>query len=352
MRAFTISFINIYGGMHQSSIRNKNVTLEDVARHCGLSRATVSRVINREGNVRPYTAQKVKEAVEALGYTPNFMARALSGGNKNMIAILLPDVAVPYYANLLEGADEVAEEKNYHLLIQTREYKKSVLNLIEEQRADGFIIRNSGDPAVDRTIIRQLNKHNLPFIFIGKPINEEVLSIVVDNVGGAREMAHHFVEHNFKGILFITGPPKKIDSQDRIYGFKMGLSERGVDPESIFYTEGDFTREGGYRAAAEFFSANSAEAVFAANDLMALGVLHYFYEKGMNVPKDVAVAGFDDDFFSEFLCPPLTTVRQPMSEIGAVAVENLILMLEGSAVRKSRIILPTRLMIRKSCGYA
>jgi DNA-binding LacI/PurR family transcriptional regulator len=328
----------------------QRITVEDVANHCGFSRATVSRVINHDYRVRPSTIEKVNKAINELGYIPDASARALPGGRRNMIAILLPDVTMPYYANLLESADQVAEEHNYHLLIQTREYRSAVLRLIEEQRSDGYIIRNSGDPQVDRTIIGQLTARNLPFIFIGKPIDEEVLSIDVDNVGGAREMAHHFVDHGFRDILFITGPPKKIDSNDRIYGFKLGLSEREVDPDSVKYMEGDFTREGGFRAAAKFFSSDRAEAVFAANDQMALGALHYFYEQGIRVPQDVAVAGFDDDFFAEFLCPPLSTVRQPMAEIGAVAVENIILMLEGSGIRKNRIILPTRLMVRRSCG--
>ena len=276
------------------------VTVEDVASRCGLSRATVSRVINRERIVRPATIEKVKKAIAELGYVPDASARALPGGRRNMIAILLPDVTMPYYANLLESADEVAEERNYHLLIQTREYKSSVLRLIEEQRADGYIIRNSGDPEVDRTIINKLTANSLPFIFIGKPTDDGVLYIGVDNVGGAREMAHHFVDHGFRDILFITGPPKKIDSNDRIYGFKVGLSERGVNPDSLRSVEGNFTREGGFRAAADFFSRDRAEAVFAANDQMALGALNYFYEQGIRVPQDVAVAGFDDDFHGKY----------------------------------------------------
>jgi LacI family transcriptional regulator len=329
---------------------NHRITVQDVANHCGLSRATVSRVLNRDYRVRPATIEKVKRSIEKLGYVPDASARALPGGRRNMIAILLPDVTMPYYANLLESADGVAEEHDYHLLIQTREYRTAVLRLIEEQRADGYIIRNSGDPVVDRTIISKLTSKDLPFIFIGRSTDERVMCIDVDNVGGARQMAHHLADHGFRRMLFITGPPKKIDSNDRIYGFKLGLSERGLDPQALSYIEGDFTREGGFRAVAEFFSPGKVEAVFAANDQMALGVLHYFYEQGIRVPQDVAVAGFDDDFFAEFLCPPLTTIRQPMAEIGAVAVENIILMLEGSGIRKHRILLPTRLMIRRSCG--
>jgi DNA-binding LacI/PurR family transcriptional regulator len=332
-------------------MRSENrVTVEDVARRCGLSRATVSRVLNKAESVRPGTIARVERAVQELGYVPDYAARALSGGKRNMVAILLPDVTMPYYANLLESADEVAEERGYHLIIQTGEYQRSVLSLIEERRADGYIIRNSGEPEVDRTVVERLKRNSLPFVFIGKPTEDGGLSIGVDNVGGARQMAHHLIEHGYRRMLFIAGPEKKLDSRDRVYGFKMGLSEAGVDPDTITTVVGDFTREGGYRAAEAFFAGGSAEAVFAANDEMALGVLHYFYERGMRVPQDVAVAGFDDDYFAGFLCPPLTTVRQPMAEIGAVAVENIILMISGSPIRKSRILLPTQLMVRRSCG--
>ncbi|RKX73013.1 MAG: hypothetical protein DRP87_19675 [Spirochaetes bacterium] len=331
-------------------IKRKNLTIEDVATYCGLSRATVSRVLNREKTVRRETFIKVEKAIQELGYTPNVMARALSGGARNTVAILLPDVSIPYYANLLEGADEVAEEKNYHLFMKTGNYNKSVLNLLDQERVDGFIIRNSGDPEVDRSIINKINRYELPFVFIGKPMDENNLSISIDNVGGAREMAHHLADHGYKNILFITGPEKKIDSRDRIYGFKLGLQEKNYDPDAVIYIQGDFTRECGYKIARNFFSQKKVDAVFTGNDQTALGVLHYFYEAHIRVPQDIAVAGFDDAFFSEFLFPPLTTVRQPMYEIGAVAMENIIQRIEGGGVRKSRIILPTQLIVRESCG--
>lgn len=325
-------------------------TIDDVAEHCGLSRATVSRVLNKERTVKPSTRAQVEEAVDALGYSPSYMARGLSGGKKNVIAILVPDVTGNYYSSLLKSADRVAQEKDYHLLIKTHDFRRSVLTLLKEDRVDGFIIRNSGDPELDESIVRKLKKQGVPVVFISKPYHDGVPTISVDNVGGARSMAHHFVEHGFKSILYVSGPDKKVDSRDRMYGFRLGLTEKGYDPDSVTTVAGDFTREGGYRAAQEFFSKNTTDAVFVANDLMALGVLHHMYEKKINVPRDVAVAGFDDSFFSEFICPPLTTVRQPMSEIGALAMENIILQLEGSPSRNTGMILPTRLMIRESCG--
>jgi LacI family transcriptional regulator len=215
--------------------------------------------------------------------------------------------------------------------------------------ADGYIIRHSRDPEHDRALLSRLRRNGVPFIFIGTPEEKDARAIMVDNIGGAREMAHHFVDHSFRKILFITGAPDNLDSNDRVHGFRMGLSEKGFDLASLCTAQGDFSRDCGYRIAEEML-ARGVDAVFAANDRMALGVLHYLNERGIRVPRDVALAGFDDTFFSEYLWPPLTTVRQPMHEIGAVAMENMVMAIEGATISAARIILPTRLVIRESCG--
>ncbi|MCD6123223.1 MAG: LacI family DNA-binding transcriptional regulator [Spirochaetales bacterium] len=327
-----------------------NITIEDVAKYCGYSRATISRVINKEGNVKPLTAEKIESAIKELGYKPNANARALSGGKTKTIAVLLSEIWRPYYSTLLGGLEEVASEKNYYIIVRTKNYKKAALDLLKENRIDGFIIRNMKDPADDIELIRKLDKHNVPFILIGNSVSgQNYPSIKIDNVGGAREMAHHFVEHNFKKILFISGPANNVDSNDRAYGFKLGLTEKGMDPNLVINAEGDYSKKSGYEIAKAIFADNKVDAVFAANDRMALGVLLYVKENNMKVPDDVALAGFDDSFFSEYLSPPLTTVKPPIYEMGTIAMENMILMLEGSILRKLKIILPTQLIIRESC---
>ncbi len=327
-----------------------NVTIEDVARYTGYSRATVSRVINKEGNVKPLTAQKIEYAIKELGYKPNANASALSGGKTRTIAVLLPETWRPYYSTLLEGLEEVASEKNYYLLVRAKSYKRAALDLLNENRVDGFIIRNMKEPTDDMELVRKLNKRGIPFILIGSSIpGEDYPSVKIDNVGGAREMAHHFAERGFKKILFITGPPDNVDSKDRVYGFKLGLSEKGVNPDSIIFAEGDYSKTSGYEAAKKVLKEREVDAIFGANDRMALGALLYVKENNMRVPDDIAIAGFDDAFFSEYLSPPLTTVKPPFYEMGVVAMENIILMLERSIIRKLRIILPTQLIIRESC---
>jgi DNA-binding LacI/PurR family transcriptional regulator len=337
--------------MSNDQTANSRVTIDDVAKRTGYSRATVSRVINGDGSVRPTTAERVKTAITELGYVLNAAASALSGGKTRTVAVLLPDIGSPYYSELLEGVDRVAQDRGYHVMLKTKQKPKSVLSLVESGLVDGFIIRHSRDPEDDLPLLAELRRRNIPVIFVGKPMEGvDAHSIMVDNVGGAREMAHHFIDHGFQRVLFISGSKENLDSRDREYGFRMGLSERGFDLSRLFSAEGDFSRECGYRIAETSFQRERVDAVFAANDRMALGVLFYCHEHGLRVPDDVAVTGFDDVFFSEFLWPPLTTVMQPMHEIGAVAMENMIMSIEGSKISTTRIILPTRLVLRKSCG--
>jgi LacI family transcriptional regulator len=175
-------------------------------------------------------------------------------------------------------------------------------------------------------------------------------SITIDNVGGARAMARHFVEHGFRRILFIGGPEHHVDSTDRLYGFRLGLSERGRDPASVDAAFGDFSTPSGFNAMRGSFPDGRYEAIFAANDRMALGAILYLRQAGLRVPEDVAVAGFDDVFFTEYVTPPLTTVRQPFRELGVTAMETLNRLLAGAPAQTRHVILPASLVVRASCG--
>ena len=326
------------------------VRLEDVANDSGFSRATVSRVINNESLVKPESLKKIKESMDRLGYKPNMVARALSSGRKNTVAVLLPDVTSPYYANLLRGITDVSQDAYYHTITKSISKIDLVLDLIESNMVDGFIIRHSS--AFDRikAVLKKISTTNIPIIFIGKPFNDSKSpSVIVDNVGGARKMAHYFAGNNYKKILFITGRRDNIDSNDRKYGFRMGLGECGFDIKNLVEAEGDFSKEKGYLIAKEYLSNNDFDAVFAANDSSAMGVLHFLNENSVKVPEDVSVAGFDDAFFSEYLWPPLTTVRQPMYEIGKITMQNILLMINKNNSVSKEVILPTELVIRKSC---
>ena len=215
-------------------------------------------------------------------------------------------------------------------LIKTRSNWKSLLGLVEGGRVDAFIVRNSGFQELDRDFFTKLERRGIPCLFIGKPLGEEEYpSVLIDNIGGARLMAHHYIEHGFRRILFIAGREANLDSNDRIFGFKLGLGEKGYEPEKLFIAEGDYSQASGYEAARIILEKERIDAVFAANDHMALGVICYCRERGIRVPEDLAVTGFDDAFFAEYLQPSLSTVQQPLYDIGAVAVRNVIQILEG-----------------------
>ncbi len=326
------------------------VRLEDVALDSGFSRATVSRVINNESQVKPETVGKIKESMKRLGYKPNMVARALSNGRKNAVAVLLPDVTSPYYTNLLRGITDVSQDVYYHTIIKSISKIDLAYDLVDSNMVDGFIIRHSSAYEKINVLLKKISRTNIPVIFIGKPFSDSRSpSVIVDNVGGARKMAHYFAGNNYKKILFISGREDNIDSNDRKYGFRMGLAECGFDLKNLIETAGDFSKEKAYQIAKEYLSNNDFDAVFAANDNSAMGVLHFLNENNIKVPEMVSVAGFDDTFFSEYLWPPLTTVRQPMYEIGKIAMQNILLMINKDNSVSKEVILPTELIIRKSC---
>ena len=328
----------------------RSVTVEDVARECGLSRATVSRVINGEARVRPATVERVRRAIEKLGYHPNSHARALSGGPNGTVAVLLRGTAWrPYYSTLLEGVEEVASHEGLNVLLRSRDYLTAAPLLVEEGRVDGFIIRNMDEPEAHRRLVARLAGKGVPFVLIGDPLGD-CQSITIDNVGGARAMARHFAEHGFRRILFIAGPDPHVDSTDRLYGFKLGLSEHGLAPEVVDLAHGDFSTPSGFNAMRASLSNSRYDAVFAANDRMALGAILCLRQAGLRVPEDVAVAGFDDAFFTEYVSPALTTVRQPFRELGVTAMETLSRLLAGAPARSRHVILPAPLVVRASCG--
>jgi len=327
------------------------VRLEDVASDSGFSRATVSRVVNDESLVKPETVKKIKESMERLGYKPNLVARALSNGRKNAVAVLLPDVSSLYYTNLLRGITDVSQDVYYHTIIKSISKIDLAADLIDSNMVDGFIIRHSSSYEKINILMKKITKTGMPVVFIGKPFNDgNSSSVIVDNVGGGRKMAHYFAGNNYKKILFISGREDNIDSNDRKYGFRMGLKECGFDLKNLVEAEGDFSKEKGYQIAKEYLCRREFDAVFAANDNSAMGVIHYLNENAVKIPEDVSVAGFDDTFFAEYLWPPLTTVKQPMYEIGRIAMNNILLMINNDKSVSKEVILPTELIVRKSCA--
>ena len=328
----------------------KSVTMADVAEYCGCSRATISRVLNNDKSVTPETYKTVHEAIKKLDYHPNSMARALSGGKSNTVAVVVPDgwKYQPYYINLLDAIEDVADSKGYHLILKRRKYIDSVYDLVSQKIVDGVIIRNMEDFDKEQKLFSKMNRVGIPFVLIGQPVDNYPF-VKVDNVGGGRALAEYFISQKFKKILIISGPSGHIDSIDRTAGFKMGLIDHGFDIRNIIIREGDFSKDSGYRIAENYLLTDNVDAVFAHNDRTALGVILYCREAGIKIPDDLCIAGYDNNFFAEFLNPALTTLKVPMREIGTLAMESLSLMIENKDRPNARIILPPELIIRESC---
>lgn len=332
-------------------MKTTNVTIEDVARLCGLSRATVSRVINGESNVKPATVEKVKQAISELGYHPNIHAQALSRGGVRTIGILLPKTWRSYYSLLLSGIEEVAAKEGYYALVMTRDYLNNSERIFDEGRVDGFIFRNMDHVKEHEKLLARLQKKNIPFVLIGNPLRDYP-AITIDNVGGGRAIAQHFAEHGFKKVIFLSGPKDNIDSNDRYFGFRIGFEERNMDPGGILPLQGDYSTKSGFKAVSEVVLQYKPDAIFAANDRMALGAILCLHKNGLRVPEDIAVVGFDDSYFAKYVTPALTTVRQPFREMGKAAMKELCSMLGGSQTKSGKIILPVKFVVRASCGCA
>lgn len=330
-------------------MKTKNVTIEDVARVCGLSRATVSRVINGESNVKPLTVEKVNRAISELGYHPNIHAQALSGGGVRAVGIMLPKTWRSYYSSLLSSIEEVAAKEGYYALVMTRDYLNSSERIFDEGRVDGFIFRNMDRVKEHEKLCARLQKKNIPFVLIGNPLRDYP-AITIDNIGGGREVAQHFAAHGFKKVIFLSGPKDNIDSNDRYFGFRIGFEESGMDPEGILRLQGDYSTKSGFNAVSEVVPLYRPDAIFAANDRMALGAMLCLHKNGLRVPEDIAVAGFDDSYFAKYVTPALTTVRQPFREMGTAAMKELCSMLGSGSVRGGKIILPAEFIVRASCG--
>ncbi len=332
----------------------KRVTLNDVATHAGVSPATASRALKNDSSVSIRTVQRVRDAADALNYLPNMAARMLSGGASDLICLVVPNLTGQtlsrfYYASLIAGAEETAHQNGYHLLIKNKKESEGFFSLLDQQRVGGVLLRVGHNRSLEQNYIRRLRRAKTPFVLIGKPPSgKSEFSIHIDVIGGARALAHHFAEQGYRRILFISGPKRNSDSNDRYYGFRLGLTERGYKDSQLIFAQGDYTPESGFRAAQQHIKRDGIDAVFAATDHTALGVITYCASRNIAVPDQVAVAGYDDQDYAAYTWPALTTVYQPVHELGRHATEQLLNAIRNSQTRSDTMILAPTLVIRAS----
>jgi LacI family repressor for deo operon, udp, cdd, tsx, nupC, and nupG len=321
--------------------------IREVAHAAKVSVATVSRTLQMPQVVAPLTRSRVQAAIDRLGYTPNAQARMLRTARTHVIVALVPDIANPFFAEVIRGIEQVAHENRYSVLLgdtqNSRTREKAYADLLATKQADGLITLLPHIPKVSVC-------GTLPIVNACEYVKDKsITSVYVDNSAAAKEAVDYRITLGHREIAFITGPMDSPISIDRDRGYQQALQCAGIKRDRKLTSIGDFSVESGIRAIESLLAQNQRfTAVFCSNDEMAIGAMQALKSKGLKVPEQVSIIGFDDIRFARHMDPPLTTVAQPKDELGREAMNLLIEILRGDNVPARKRILPTQLVIRGS----
>ena len=334
----------------------KDLNLEDIARLSGVSRSTVSRVINDQEYVSPKTREIVLEVIRKYGYQPNLAARALVSQRSKVIGILIPhDVSDlftdPFFPTLLEGITLTSNQMGYGVTLWLTtaqiDHPNFYASAFNNSLIDGLLIASHTFTSNFLDWLRQFPK---PIAFVGAaPASMPDVSYVdVDNAGGAIIAINHLLDQGCQRIGIIEGRSEQVASQARTQGYIRALEAAGIPvEEELIAHNGNYTESGGYHCMQTLLK-HGVDGVFTASDMMALGAMRAIREAGMDVPRDIAVIGFDDIPYAALSTPPLSTIRQPISLIGAETARVLIEFLEHDEPTPSHTMLPVELVVRES----
>jgi LacI family transcriptional regulator, repressor for deo operon, udp, cdd, tsx, nupC, and nupG len=321
--------------------------IKEVAVAAKVSVATVSRTLAMPDVVAPETRRRVHDAIRRMGYTPNAQARNLRTARTNVIVALVPDISNPFFAEVIRGIEQVAHRSHYSVLLGDTQYNRAreqgYADLLNTRQADGLITLLPHIPKISAA-------GRLPIVNACEYVRDRsITSVYVDNVAAAQQATEYLLTLGHRAVAFITGPMNSPISVDRSQGYEIALTGAGIKRNRRLTAEGDFSAESGIRAIESLFArGESFTAVFCSNDEMALGALRAIKSHGLRVPQDVSVVGFDDIRFARYSDPPLTTVAQPMGDIGREAMSMLIEILTEADVPARKRILPTQLVVRGS----
>lgn len=301
------------------------VTVYDVARHVGVSIASVSRALNGLPGVSAETAAKVKAAAAELDYHRSDIAKALVTKSTGTVGILVPDLTNPFFPELVKSIQEAAERAGLTLLLSgispSAGASRATIGLLRGKKVDGIIVIAR---ALDLEGQQELFA-GVPAVFLDRPLGlDGVVSVGVDHEDGAYLATRHLIELGHRRIAHISGPRSHDVTEQRLAGWRRAAQEAGVSPDGLMIVDGDFSESGGYRGVEEALRRDpSLTAVFAANDLSAIGVLAFCVHSGISVPGDLSVIGFDGIALGRYVTPRLSTVAQPIGQLGAAAIESL-----------------------------
>jgi LacI family transcriptional regulator len=334
------------------------ITIMDVARAASVHPSTVSRVLNgrAELSLLPETRERVIAAASRLGYRPSALARSLRLRRTFTLGMLVPDITNPFFPPIIKGVEDTAHARGYNLILcntmDSSEREATYLRVLRERQVDGLLIASSF--MADSTIA-ELRREKFPYVLLNRaPRGGDDLAVLPNNREGTAAAVDHLVGLGHRGIGLVGGPQTTMTGQERLATARAALRRHRLpaDDGIVAIAEG-FSEEAGYRAARRLLRAGEAPtAIFAANDLIALGTLRAAREAGLEVPKDLSIVGFNDIPLADLFDPPLTTVHVPQQEMGATAASLLIAQLERETIKDRRVVLDATLVIRGSTAPA
>jgi LacI family transcriptional regulator len=332
-----------------------NVTIKDVARLSGVSPMTVSRVINRSKRVSPETRQRVEQAIAELGYVPSRLARGLIRKKTGTLALIVPDVANPFFTLIVRGAEDVARRADYRMILcDTRADLTIERDVIEEMiahRVEGIAIAPVSDRS--RVHLRRLAKFGVPFVLIDRTVAGVEGDVVLgDSVGGAKRLVEHLVSLGHRRIGFIVESDEVSTARDRHRGYAEALEAAGLPLEPALVARATVDPRGGFDGMRRLLELEDPPtAVFTVNNLVAVGAIEAVRANGLEVPENVALVCFDDIEYASRLYPFLTVMAQPAETLGTLGTQLLLDRIEGRAPDHSRVVvLPAQFVVRRSCG--
>lgn len=329
------------------------VTINDVAKKVGVSRTTVSRFLNNQGPINQKTADRIEKVIKELNYSPNFFAKGMRGSKTKTIGILIPDYTNLFYSELFQGIDSIAREKGYLTLVtNTDTNSQTELEHIEDmvnRRVDGIILCSYNRVKEDIDYLSKIIER-IPVVVMDPLIKSEPISYVItDGYNGTIEGVTYLVNKGRRRIGYIKGPNKIFVTKERYKGYNKGLEKNGrlFDPNLVY--EGDFTVQSGFEAAKFFLEqGKKIDAIMAATDMMAIGVIKYLNSVKVTIPDEVNVIGFDNIALCDLIEPALTTIAQPIMELGRTAAKIIIDSNEYKTNEKKQVVMRTRLIERRS----
>src|SRR5581483_3851988 len=337
---------------HEGNGDNGRATIREIARAAGVSIATVSRVINGRPDVSPQTREAVLRVVREHGFSTNRNARALSGGRTGLVGVTVPIVEAAYFAVILAGAAEALYEHDMRIVLcptlHQHEREVTLLDRLMHGTTDGALLML---PEESNAELRALQETGYSFVVVDPRVklDEGIPAVSAANASGARAATDHLLSLGHRRIAAISGPAEWMASSERLNGYRSALAAAGVLPDPELVVESDFSIESGEAAAGALLDLpDRPTAIFGFNDNVAIGALRAAKARGLHVPDDLSVVGFDDSEQSGLVTPALTTVRQPLAEMGRMAVSLLLRLLDHQRVEAMSIELATRLVVRDS----